>query len=302
MTDIVIVGGGPAGMTAAIYASRAGKTVKVIEKDSVGGQIIYSPLVENYPGIPRMAGSDFAEKLQEQVDALGVETEYDEITSIEKGEGCVIAKGGEDHAAKAVIIAAGASHKRLGLENEEDLIGCGVSYCAVCDGAFYEGMDVAVNGGGNTALQDALFLSNTCSNVTVIHRRDEFRGDLKLVKQLGERPNVSFMLSSVVDALTQNDGELESIIVKDLKTGEKKELPVKGLFIAVGQVPQTEGFRDVFESDSGGYIISDESMRSSVSGVFVAGDCRAKEVRQLTTAAADGAIAALSACRYVDSI
>ena len=299
MTDIAIIGGGIAGLTAAIYARRAGKTVTVIEKDCPGGQILYSPMVENYPGIPKMAGADFAEGLQEQTEELGAEIEYGEVTQVRREGDHFVVKYDLDLEAKAVVLAVGAAHRRLGLEGEEDLTGCGVSYCAVCDGAFYEGCDVAIQGGGNTALQDALFLSNVCSKVTVIHRRDEFRGDAKLVKQLEERENVEFLLSSTVTGLIEEDGELCAITVKDLKTEQESALAVKGFFIAVGQIPQTDLFKGLVATDPSGYLAAGESCESSIPGIFVAGDCRTKEVRQLTTAAADGAIAALAACRYI---
>ena len=299
MTDIIIVGGGPAGITAAIYAARAGKKVMVIEKDSCGGQIVYSPLVENYPGMPGMSGAEFADNLTVQAENLGVEIEYGEVESVTKcGDGFEV-DFGDTVAAKAIILAPGASHRHLGLENEEELTGCGVSYCAVCDGAFYAGMDVAVNGGGNTALQDALFLSNTCSHVTVIHRRDEFRGDPVLVRQLEKRENVSFLLSSTVNGLVAEEDELAGIVTEDLKTGIEHQIPVKGLFIAIGQIPQTEAFRGLVETDGAGYIKAGENCETNVSGIFAAGDCRTKEVRQLTTAAADGAVAALAACKYL---
>ena len=303
MTDIIVVGGGTAGMTAAIYASRAGKKVLLIEKDSLGGQINFSPLVENYPGIPQMSGVEFTDRLLMQAEAHGVEFEYGEVTDIRRDGGKLIVDIpdlSEELSAEAVILALGASHRQLGLEKEEDLIGSGVSYCAVCDGAFYEGMDVAVNGGGNTALQDALFLSSVCSHVTVIHRRDEFRGDARLVRQLEEKENVSFRMSSTVTGLVEEAGELFAVTVKDLKTGEEKPLEVKGLFIAIGQIPQTMAFRNLIKTDEQGYLKAGEICKSSMPGVFVAGDCRTKEVRQLTTAAADGAVAALEACHYID--
>ena len=300
MKDIIIIGGGPAGLTAAIYSARAGKNVLVIEKENCGGQIVYSPLVENYPGLPGISGADFAGNLTAQAEALGVEIEYGEVLEVRKcGDGFEV-DFGDILAAKAVILAPGASHRRLGLEKEDELTGCGVSYCAVCDGAFCAGMEVAVNGGGNTALQDALFLSGVCSHVTVIHRRDEFRGDDALVRRLKERANVSFMMSCIVTGLQEKDGELSGITVEDLKTGAKMPLKVSGLFIAVGQIPQTEAFRSLVQTDEAGYFIADEDMSSTTPGIFIAGDCRAKKVRQLTTAAADGAVAALSACSYTD--
>lgn len=300
VTDIAVIGGGIAGLTAAIYARRAGKSVTVIEKDCPGGQILYSPMVENYPGIPKMVGADFADSLQRQAEDFGTEIEYGEVTALRRQDDHFVVEYEMELEAKAVILAVGASHKRLGLPKEEDLTGCGVSYCAVCDGAFYEGMDVAIQGGGNTALQDAIFLSNVCSSVTVMHRRDEFRGDLKLVRQLEEKENVRFMLSSTVTGLIEKDGELCAITVRDEKQGEERRLPVKGLFIAVGQIPQTGLFKGLVGMDTAGYLSAKEDCESDVPGIFIAGDCRTKEVRQLTTAAADGAIAALAACKYID--
>ena len=299
MTDIAVIGGGIAGLTAAIYAVRAGKQVTVIEKDCLGGQIIYSPMVENYPGIPRMSGEIFAEHLQEQAEELGASIEYGEVVEIEKEDDHFVVRYEEEIRSKAVILALGAAHRKLGLEGEEDLTGCGVSYCAVCDGAFYEGMDVAIVGGGNTALQDALFLSNTCSSVTVIHRRNEFRGDDRLVKQLEKRHNVRYLMSHLVSALDQTDGEFSGITVRNLQTGKEEHLPVKGLFVAVGQSPQTRAFASLAQTDKAGYLVAGENCESSAPGIFIAGDCRTKEIRQLTTAAADGAVAALAACNYI---
>ena len=300
MSDIIVIGGGPAGITAAIYAARAGKKVSVVEMDSVGGQIKYSPLVENYPGIPKLAGSEFADTLLAQAENLGVEIVYGEVSSISR-EGNTISADvdGEERQAGAVILATGASHRRLGLENEERLIGNGISYCAVCDGAFYEDMEVAVVGGGNTALQDALLLSNTSYHVTIIHRRDEFRGDLKLVEQLKERKNVSFKLCSNVTELVEEDGLFSGVIVTDKDTGAKERLYVDGLFIAIGQIPNTKAFRGTVNMNEEGYIITGEDLMTDMPGVFAAGDCRVKEVRQLTTAVGDGAVAAIEACRFI---
>lgn len=299
MTDIAVIGGGIAGLTAAIYARRTGKTVTVLEKDCLGGQITYSPLVENYPGIAQMSGEELAEKLQDQAEALGAEIEYSEVLSIEQDEDGFLIHGDEDLHAKAVILAVGAAHRKLGLEGEDELTGCGISYCAVCDGAFYEGADVAIVGGGNTALQDALFLSNVCSSVTVIHRRDEFRGDASLVQRLKERANVRFCMSCIPTRLEAGDGELHGVALWNLKSETESILPVKALFVAVGQVPQTESFSGFIGTDKAGYLSAGENCESNIPGIFIAGDCRTKEIRQLTTAAADGAVAALAACRFI---
>lgn len=302
MHDIIVVGGGPAGLTAALYAARAGKTVAVAERENTGGQIVYSPLVENYPAVPAMSGADFAQKLTEQVEALGVEIIYDEVTGLARdGEGFIVRCDGGEHRCRAVVLATGAAHRHLGLLGEEDLVGCGVSYCAVCDGAFYIGRDVAVVGGGDTALQDALFLANSCRSVTLIHRRDQFRGEDRLVRQVESRENIHILYSHTVEALHAAGGELTGITVQDVKTGTARELAVEGLFAAVGQLPQSAPFAALVNTD-GGYYQAGEDTLTGCDGVFAAGDGRVKSVRQLTTAVGDGAVAGLAACRYVDAL
>ena len=302
MVDIIVIGGGPAGLTAALYAARAGKTVQVIEREATGGQIALSPLVENYPAIPAMAGADFAFQLTEQVEKLGVEIIYGEATAVEPVlMGFAVTVDGEAKAARAVVLATGAAHRHLGLEGEEDLVGMGVSYCAVCDGAFFSDRDVAVVGGGDTALQDALFLANSCHHVTLIHRRDEFRGEQRLVEQVEKRENISILYSHIVEELRSENGELSAIVVKDLKSGESKTMALAGLFAAVGQAPQSAPFAQLVATQ-GGYYDAGEDCCSNAEGVFVAGDGRVKTVRQLTTAVGDGAVAGLAACKYVDSL
>ena len=302
MVDIIVIGGGPAGLTAALYAARAGKTVQVIEREATGGQIALSPLVENYPAIPAMAGADFAFQLTEQVEKLGVEIIYGEATAVEPVlMGFAVTVDDEAKAARAVVLATGAAHRHLGLEGEEDLVGMGVSYCAVCDGAFFSGRDVAVVGGGDTALQDALFLANSCRHVTLIHRRDEFRGERRLVEQVEKRENISILYSHVVEELLSENGELSAIVVKDLKSGESRTMALAGLFAAVGQAPQSGPFAQLVATQ-GGYYNAGEDCCSNAEGVFVAGDGRVKTVRQLTTAVGDGAVAGLAACKYVDSL
>lgn len=302
MYDIIVVGGGPAGLTAALYAARAGKTVAVAERENTGGQIVYSPLVENYPAVPALSGADFAQKLTEQVEALGVEILYDEVTGLSRdGEGFAVQCTSGEQRCKAVVLATGAAHRHLGLDGEEALVGCGVSYCAVCDGAFYTGRDVAVVGGGDTALQDALFLANSCRHVTLIHRRDQFRGEDRLVRQVEKRENITILYSHTVEALHAANGELTGVTVKDVKTGETKELTVEGLFAAVGQQPQSAPFAALVNT-AGGYYQAGEDTLTDCGGVFAAGDGRVKSVRQLTTAVGDGAVAGLAACRYVDAL
>ena len=302
MTDIIVIGGGTAGLTAALYASRAGKSVTLFEKESTGGQIVYSPKVENYPGLPGISGAVYAAALTRQAESFGVTIEYAEVLGVEQTEaGYVVRSDAGSVTGHALILAVGTSHRKLGLEKEDDLVGCGVSYCAVCDGAFYRDAHVAVLGGGSTALTDALFLSGICSRVTLIHRRDTFRGEDALVARLREKSNVEFLLSSTVTGLQDADGVLTGITVRKLSTGEEQLLPVEGLFIAIGQLPQTELYRGFVELDDAGYIQAGEDCLTSREGVFAAGDCRTKAVRQLTTASGDGAVAGLAACRYVES-
>lgn len=303
MYDIIIIGAGPAGLTAALYARRAGKRVLLLEGNGYGGQITLSPRVENYPGFAAISGTEFSDALLSQVLALETETDFKVVTGLVRCEGGyrVLCDDDSELTAKSVIIAAGVHHRPLGVEREEELVGSGISYCAVCDGAFYAGAKVAVVGGGNTALGDALQLAQSSETVYLIHRRSEFRGESGLVEKLREKENVIFVTPAVVTAL-HGENELEAVTLKNPQTGETQQLSVAGLFVAVGQIPQNEAFADLVECDEAGYILADEAMATSAPGVFVAGDCRQKQVRQLTTAVSDGAIAALSACSYVDTL
>ena len=301
MYDIIVVGGGPAGLTAALYASRAGKKVLVLEGETPGGQINYSPHVDNYPGLPGMDGQTFAKTLTQQALEQGVELVNEPAVAFRiQGDQMEIKTDEERYTSASVILATGVTQRRLGLEGEDELIGMGVSYCAVCDGAFYQDMPVAVVGGGDTALQEALFLSERCSKVTVIHRRDLFRGEAKLLDQLRARPNVEFLLSHTVKALKQDENGLTGLVLRDLHANEDRELAVDGLFVAVGQEPRNKIFASFLSTDERGYLMAGEDCATSLSGVFAAGDCRTKDVRQLTTAVGDGAVAALAACEYVD--
>ena len=303
MFDIVIIGAGTAGLSAAIYASRAGKSALVLEGKAYGGQIINTPDIENYPGIAHISGFDFATGLYDQAKALGAVIKMRQALRITKADGrFLVETRRETHEAKAVILATGAKNRPLGLEKEEALIGRGISYCATCDGMFYRGKTVAVNGGGNTAVEDAMFLTGYCEKVYLIHRRDAFRADEKEVERLREKENVEFVLDSVVEALEETDGRLSGIRLKNVKSGESSELPVGGLFIAIGQVPDNGAFQDLVDLDEKGYIIAGEDLKTKTEGVFTAGDCRTKEVRQLTTAASDGAVAALAASKYIDAL
>ena len=295
MYDIIIVGAGPAGLTAAIYGRRAGKSVLVLEKDTFGGQITFSPKLENYPGFEAISGAELADRFYTQAEALGARIELEEVLSVTDGAVKTVTTDYASYTCTALILATGMKRRTLGLPGEDTLRG--VSFCAVCDGAFYKDRDVAVCGGGNTALQDARFLSELCRKVTVIHRRAEFRGDPILVDKLKVRENVSFELDTVVDELLGED-VLTGLLLRNTVTGETKELPVAGLFEAVGQQPEGKLAAALSVSDESGFIPVGEHCVTDVDGVFAAGDCRAKEVRQLTTACADGAVAALAACAY----
>jgi thioredoxin reductase (NADPH) len=301
MYDIIIIGGGPAGLTAAIYALRANKSVLVLEKGSFGGQITYSPKVENIPGFISVTGNEFAEKLVEQALELGAEIEPTEVFSIKDGELKTVVTEDGDFEAKAVIIATGAKHRLLGIENEENLIGNGISFCAVCDGAFYKDEEVAVIGGGNSALQEAILLSDVASKVYVVQNLDYLTGEKKLADQLYAKDNVEIITGSVVKAVNGED-ELESIVITKTADNQDREIAVKGMFVAIGLIPQNAQFLNVIDLDNYGYADSDESCTTASKGIFVAGDCRKKRIRQVATACADGAVAALAACDYIDSM
>lgn len=300
MYDIIIVGAGTAGLSAAIYGVRAGKTVLVLEGENYGGQIINSPEVENYPGIAKISGFEFATGLYEQAQNLGAEIEFEAVTKIEKeGKDFVVYTAEREIPCHSVVLATGVRNRPLGVENEESFVGAGVSYCATCDGAFFRGQVTAVVGGGSTALEDAEFLSAYCEKVYLIHRRDEFRGEQWLVESLRKKENVEFVLNAVVTDII-GDGSVRGIRVKDTKTGESREISVAGLFVAIGQMPDNKFFESLVELDEGGYIRAQEDCKTTNDGVFAAGDCRTKTIRQLTTAAADGAVAGLAACEYIN--
>ncbi len=302
MYDIIIIGAGPAGLTAALYALRADKSVLVLEKGTFGGQITYSPQIENYPGFATMSGNEFAEKLIDQVLNQGAEIEMETVTEIrDNGSTKTVVTEEGEHEAKAVIIATGVKHRQIGLPNENELVGEGISYCAVCDGAFFKGQTVAVLGGGNSALQEAVLLSEGCEKVYVIQNLDYFTGEARLVEKLKEKDNVEFIMGTVISELI---GEKSLEALKLVKESDKSEseLKVNGLFVAIGLIPNNGAFADIAGLDDWGYIDSDESCVTKTAGVFVAGDCRKKQIRQITTAAADGSVAALAACRYIDSM
>lgn len=291
--DIIIVGGGPAGLTAAVYACRAGKSVLVLEGEGFGGQIASAPKVENFPGFAAISGAELADRLFSQAEALGARLELEEVTEVTGGDIKTVTTDYGAYDCGALILATGMRHRSLGLAGEDTL--AGISYCAVCDGAFYKDRDVAVCGGGNTALQDALFLSDLCRHVTVIHRRDQFRGDPILAEALRKRENVSFALGTEIAALAGENGALTALELRG-RDGRHETLAVSGLFEAVGQQPRDALGRQLGLTDEGGFLPAGEDCRTATAGIFAAGDCRTKSVRQLTTACADGAVAALAAC------
>ena len=301
MYDIIVIGAGPAGLTAALYALRADKTVLVLEKATFGGQITFSPQIENYPGFAKMSGNEFADKLVDQVINQGADIEMETVTAIrDNGDTKTVITEDGEHEAKAVIIATGVKHRQTGLPNENELVGEGISYCAVCDGAFFKGQTVAVLGGGNSALQEAVLLSDGCEKVYVIQNLEYFTGEARLVEKLKEKDNVEFIMGTVISSLN-GEGSLESLTLRKEEDGSESELKVNGLFVAIGLIPNNKIFEEIAGLDEWGYIDSDESCLTKTEGVFVAGDCRKKQIRQITTAAADGSIAALAACRYIDS-
>lgn len=303
MYDIIIVGGGPAGLTAAIYGLRAGKTVLVIEKGGFGGQIAFSPKVENIPGTRLISGAEFADKLTEHAMDLGAEVELEAVTQVEKLEHGfrVSTEEGSEYCGKTVILALGVKHRTLGLPGENELIGHGISFCAVCDGAFYEGQEVAMIGGGNSALQEALLLSEVCTKVTVVQNLADFTGEKKLADALLQKNNVTVHFSTVVAGYESTDGELTGLHLRR-DSGEEFDIRVDGAFLAVGLEPRNGAFAHLAKTNAWGYFDSAEDCTTQTPGLFVAGDCRSKRIRQVVTAAGDGAIAAMAACNFLDQM
>ncbi|MCR5667579.1 MAG: thioredoxin-disulfide reductase [Lachnospiraceae bacterium] len=300
--DVIVLGGGPAGITAAIYGKRAGLNILVLdESPKNGGQILTTYEVDNYPGLPKIGGMELGDKLREHADQLGAEFAVGRVSSIEKQDDTFLLKTRKvTYEAKTVIIATGAGHRSLGVPGEAEHMGMGVSYCATCDGAFYKDKVTAVVGGGNVALEDALFLARTSKQVYLIHRRDEFRGDKVLVDQVKATDNITLVLDSVVESI---DGQMkvDSLSVKNVKTEEVSKLEVDGVFIAVGITPNTDKMQGLPEMDEAGYILAGEDAQTSIPGVFAAGDVRTKQLRQVITSASDGANAIFSVQRYLNS-
>lgn len=302
MYDIIIIGGGAAGMTAALYTLRAGKTVLLIEKDAIGGQIALSPRVENFPSIKEIAGNEFSDKLFDQILSLGAEFELDNVLEIRKENNIFNVVGDfATYQSKAIILATGVRHRHIGIDHEEELIGKGVSYCAVCDGPFFKDEEVCLIGDGNTSLQYAILLSNYCKKIYLCTLFDKFFGDASLVKKIKERENIEIIHNVSLKEFKYDD-QLTGLLFEHTLDKKPMELNVKGCFIAIGQIPENKQFENLVELDKNGYFVVDENLASKTPGVFVAGDCRAKKIRQLTTAVADGAIASVGAVAYIDSL
>ncbi len=302
MKDIIIIGSGPAGLTAAIYALRANKSVLVIEKAGFGGQILQSPKIENYPAVPEISGAELADKMVEQVISLGGEFEFAEVSGITDAEHHkTVHTDSGDFDAKAVIIAIGVKHRKLGLEMEDTLTGHGISYCAVCDGAFAKDSECVMVGGGNSALQEALLLADTVKHLTIVQNLPTFTGESRLSEKLLKLPNVDVVFNTVVTKLIpDHNGELARIITKNTVSGIEQSINCTNMFIAIGLEPQNDAFSALLTLNRYGYFECDEDCATDVKGIFVAGDCRSKKVRQIATAVSDGAIAALSAIKYLD--
>ena len=298
MYDIIIVGAGPAGLTAAIFARRARKNVLVLEARTYGGQIITSSVVENYPGERKMTGADFATKLYNQAKDLGAEVVFEKVTEITPDKEVITTNN--RYKAKAIILATGSDHRKLGIEGEDYLVGKGLSYCATCDGAFFRNKPVAVAGGGDTAVEESLYLSDIASKVYLIHRSEELNGDSSNIDALKSRDNIEIIHNSNITKLVY-DNLLSAIEVTN-KDGEVRTIDINGLFIAVGRVPENQNFSKLVNLDEAGYIIASEDCKTNVDGIFVAGDNRTKSLRQLVTATSDGAMAATNAIKYINNL
>ena len=301
--DIIVIGAGASGMTAALYALRGGKSVLIIEKETVGGQISFSPRVENFPTIKEISGQDLSDRLFDQIMDQGVAFELETVMGIEKldEKGFKVTTDYHTYTAKAVIIAVGVKHRHLGLPREQEFIGRGVYYCALCDGAFYENQEVTLIGDGNSALQYALYLSNICSKVTVVTLFDYFAGEPMLVNRLKERANVEIIMGYASTAFLGED-KFEGIAFKETYGEKTMEIRNNAVFVAIGQIPDNKKFENLVDLDKQGFIVAGEDTLTKTEGIYVAGDCRSKTIRQVTTAAGDGAVSAMTACRYLDSL
>ncbi len=293
MIDTIIIGGGPSGMTAALYLLRAGKSVLILEKENFGGQIANSPRLENYPSIKAISGSEFASNLFDQIMDLGAKFELEDAKKITKdGDKFIVETNYGTHESKSVILATGCEHRKIGVDREEELTGKGISYCATCDGAFFKNQDVVVIGDANTALQYAINLSNYCKTVTVCTLFGKWFGEQTLVKTLESKPNI--YVEHFLNLIKfEGDKEIEGLVFKNTQTNEEKEIKCQGVFIAIGQIPCNENFKDLVDLDKG-FIVVDQNMQTKTPLLYAVGDCRKKDVRQVVTAINDGAIAAVN--------
>lgn len=298
MHDVIIIGCGPAGMSSALYLLRAGKKVTIFESDNYGGQMNYTTRVENYPGFERILGRDLAEKMYNQIIALGANIINEEVINVEIGSSIKVITNSNIYDTRTIIVATGVRNRLLGLEKEEELTGNGVCYCALCDGAFYKGDEVAIIGGGNTAMEDSLYLAEICPKVTIIHRKDHFRAEQALIDEVLNKKNIEIIYNSEVKELLSEDDELSGIIISNRNTLETKKIDLKAIFVAIGQVPKNDMFNNILDLDDYGYLSSIDG-KTKIDNVFVAGDCRSKKIRQITTAVADGTIAAMNVLDYL---
>lgn len=300
MYDIIIIGAGPSGMTAGIYAGIARKKVLILEKETYGGQILKANCIKNYPGLSNISGVEYAEKLYDQIKELDIDIKFESAIEIKNYDyEKVVITNKSSYKTKTIIIASGAKNRKLGLNNEDNLIGKGLSYCSTCDGMFFKDKVVAITGGGNNAIDDALYLSNICKKVYVIYRRKEFKFDSINLSNLRKKDNVEFILDTIITDLKGKD-RLESISLEKNDTREISTLNIDGLFIAIGHIPVSDMCNNLIETDKFGYIISNEDCTTNIDGIFASGDIRVKDIRQLTTACSDGTISAINACKYIE--
>ncbi len=300
-SDVLIIGAGPAGLTAAIYVCRAGWTATILDKGFYGGQVAITPEVENYPGVLRIAGPDLSQNMYEQAVELGAQVRFEEVRELTlEGERKRALTSGGEYESRAVILANGAKRRHLGCPGEEEFAGRGVSYCATCDGAFFKGKDVVLVGGGNTALEDALYLAKICGSVTLVHRRESFRGERRLAKAVQGHPNIRILYNATVTEI-RGDETVNAVLIRDGKTGTVTPVGASAIFIAIGYEPENRMFSPPVRLDKAGYILAGEDCRTGVQGVFAAGDCRTKPLRQIVTATADGAVAAFQAGAYLSA-
>lgn len=299
MYDVIIIGAGPAGMTAGLYAVRSGLSTVILESEVYGGQVVNTAEIENYPCVKSIAGWEMAQQMYDQITDAGVSVVFDKVISLKKnGDFFTVEANDNSYECKSVIIANGAKRRKLGCEGEEEFSGKGVSYCATCDGSFFKDKKVAVVGGGNTALEDALYLSNICNKVFLVHRREEFRGEKQLSDALPQRKNIELMLGFVPEKISGSE-RVEEILLKRVNSTETEILKVDAVFVAIGMEPDNKAFAEVVQINEGGYIVANESCETSCPGVYVAGDTRTKVLRQIVTAVSDGAIAAAQALGYI---